>query len=448
MNRMSAFLLAALAVTTVPMVPVVLSAAASPAAPQSTAERQALASQIEQRFEVFPTQGGVVLRPKTRTRDVRAIELNGGSIAIDGEPVTGAELRRRLDGDADVILRLSYLDAPDQHALFEPRQPQLPEAPESPVGPASPPATPTPPSAPARSRRQNRSSSDRVRIGGGVEVGADEIVAGDVVAIGGGAKVDGQVRGEVVAIGGGVDLGPQANVEGDVTVIGGSLHRDPSARVAGEIHEIGLGDVNFWPGLRRLGGGRGPNNVFVGPGNGLGSVFALVFTLSRLAVLCILASIVLLFGRGYVENVSLRAASEPVKAGAVGLLIQLLFFPVLIATIVVMVVTIIGIPLLVLVPFALLAFALLFLVGFTAVAYDVGRLGVSRFGWNGQNPYFVAAVGVALVLSPVLLSRLIGFAGLLWPITWTLLVLGLLTEYVVWTVGLGAVALVRFDRRT
>jgi len=101
----------------------------------------------------------------------------------------------------------------------------------------------------------------------------------------------------------------------------------------------------------------------------------------------------------------------------------------------------------VLVPFALLAFALLFLVGFTAVAYDVGQLGVSRFGWNGQNPYFVAAVGVALVLSPVLLSRLIGFAGLLWPITWTLLALGLLTEYVVWTVGLGAIALVRFDRR-
>ena len=439
MNRMSAFLLAALAV------PVVLLAAPAPAAAQSAAERQALARQIEQRFEVFPTQGGVVLRPKSRTRDVRAIELNGGGIAIDGQPVTGAELRQRLDGDADLILRLSYLDAPDQRALFEPRPPQLPEAPESPISPAAP-AAPTPPNAPTRSRRSN-SSSDRVRIGGGVEVGAGEIVAGDVVAIGGGAKVDGQVRGEVVAIGGGVDLGPQANVEGDVTVIGGALHRDPSARVAGEIHEIGLGDVNFWPGLRRLGGGRVANDVFVGPGNGLGSVFALLFTVSRLAVLCILASVVLLFGRGYVERVSLRAASEPMKAGAVGLLIQLLFFPVLIATIVVMVVTIIGIPLLVLVPFALLAFALLFLVGFTAVAYDVGRLGVTRFGWDGQNAYFVAAVGVALVLSPVLLSRLIGFAGLLWPITWTLLVLGLLTEYVVWTVGLGAVALVRFDRR-
>jgi len=52
------------------------------------------------------------------------------------------------------------------------------------------------------------------------------------------------------------------------------------------------------------------------------------------------------------------------------------------------------------------------------------------------------------VLSPVLISRLIGLAGgLVWPITWTLLLLGLLSEYLVWTVGLGAVALVRFDRK-
>jgi hypothetical protein len=100
------------------------------------------------------------------------------------------------------------------------------------------------------------------------------------------------------------------------------------------------------------------------------------------------------------------------------------------------------------VPFALLAFALLFLIGFTAVACDVGRLAVSRLGWDGQNPYFVAAMGIAVVLSPVLLSRLVGFGGLFfWPITMMLLVLGVITEYVVWTVGLGAVALVRFDRQ-
>jgi hypothetical protein len=205
-----------------------------------------------------------------------------------------------------------------------------------------------------------------------------------------------------------------------------------------------LGNMNLIPAFAE---GARFDRFFNRSGSALGWVFALVATVARLAVLCILASVVLLFGRGYVERVSLRASSEPVKAGAVGLLIQLLFFPVLIATIVLMVITIIGIPLLVLVPFALLAFALLFLVGFTAVSYDVGRLAVSRFGTEQHNPYFVAAIGIAVVLSPVLLSRLLGFSGLLWPLTWTLLLLGLVAEYVVWTVGLGAVALVRFDQK-
>jgi hypothetical protein len=276
-------------------------------------------------------------------------------------------------------------------------------------------------------------------------VATDEVINGDVVAIGGDANVDGQVRGDAVAIFGNLELGPGAGVDGDAIVIGGGLRRDPGARVGGEIHEIGLGDVNFggwwrWP---FMGGLPGPV-----VGSAFGSFFALISTGTRLAIYCILACLVLLFGRGYVERVSVRAVNEPVKAGAVGLLIQLLFFPVLIASIVMMVVTIIGIPLLVLVPFALLAFALLCFVGFTAVSYDVGRLATTRFGGDGQNPYLVAAIGMAVLLSPVLLSRLIGFGGaMVWPITGSLLLLGLLVEYAVWTVGLGAVALVRFDRR-
>ena len=427
----------------------------------STSSAAALRNQIEQRFDVLAIQGGVVLTPKRGNRDVRAIQVTSGDIALDGDLVTGSELRRRLGGDdADLVIRLSYLDASQQRALFEPRQslrraePNLPAPPAPPALP--PPAPPLPPQ-PSRAdevarrvRERMRTrlgrGSDRVRIGGGVQVDEGEVVNGDVVAIGGGARVDGEVRGDVVAIGGGVDLGPHADVQSDVTVVGGSLRRDPAARVGGDINQVEFGDINFWPRGWRLPRFGGPAGLFVG--SAFGSVFALVSTVTRLAVLCILASIVLLFGREHVERVGVRAASEPMKAGAVGLLIQLLFVPVLAVTIVLLVVTIIGIPLLLLVPFALLAFALLFLVGFTAVVSDVGRLAVGRFGWQGQNPYLVAALGIAIVLSPVLIGRLLGFGGgLLWPITWTLLLLGFLAEYAVWTVGLGAIALVRFDRK-
>ena len=98
---------------------------------QGGIDRQTLGRQIEQRFEVLPVQGGVLLKPKRGNRDIRSIELTNGAIAIDGQPVSGAELKRRVEADADLIIRLSYLDASEQRALFEPRpsQPVTPPAP-------------------------------------------------------------------------------------------------------------------------------------------------------------------------------------------------------------------------------------------------------------------------------------------------------------------------------
>ena len=446
-----------------------LVASAPAVSAQDAAERQALARQIEQRFDVLPAQGGVVLRPRTAIRDVRSIQLLDGAIAIDGEPVTGSELRRRLAADADAIIRLSYLSTADQRGLFVPAtappapQPAATPAPPAPREPSAAPEAPRHANPKPRPRGGRNGGGDRVRIGGSVEVGPNEVVngdvaaiggsstvrgqvLGDVVAIGGTAMIDAPVRGDVVSVGGGTTLGPQAEINGDVVVVGGVLRRDPAARVNGEVKEIGLGEINFWPGFRpSVDGGPG---AFFGSGLGLGSVFALVATLTRLAVMCILASIVLLFARDYVERIGVRAASEPVKAGAIGLLIQLLFFPVLIASIVLMVITIIGIPLLLLVPFAILAAVLLALVGFTAVAYDVGRMAMNRFGAAAQNPYVIAAIGIAVVLSPLLISRLVGIAGgFLLPVTWALLIIGLCAEYIAWTIGLGAIALVRFDRK-
>ena len=175
--------------------------------------------------------------------------------------------------------------------------------------------------------------------------------------------------------------------------------------------------------------------------------FALMGTIMRVFILCVLTCLVLFVGRDFVERVGARAAAEPLKAGAVGFLAQLLFVPLLVLTTVVLAITIIGIPLLVLIPFAILAFAGIFLVGFTAVAYRVGRLANARFSWSSANPYLTGVTGILLLVSPVLIARLLGLADwLLFPITGALIFLGLLIEYVAWTVGFGAVALLRFQR--
>jgi hypothetical protein len=179
----------------------------------------------------------------------------------------------------------------------------------------------------------------------------------------------------------------------------------------------------------------------------MGSAFRLLSTIVRVAVLCLLVALVTLLGREYVERIGSRAATEPLKAGAIGLLSQLLFLPVFIVTIVALIVTIVGIPLLVLLPFAVIALGLVALVGYTAVAHRAGGLVTARLAWLGQSPYATAVAGVLLLSSPALLARLVGLAGGVFsPISFVLTLAGFLVEYLAWTVGFGAVALFRFSR--
>ena len=412
----------------------VLAAGGLAAAQQSRTTPDELRRQVERRFDVFTVKDGVALRPRNAVRGVRTIEVSGGEIVIDGAPATGAELRDKLGADADFVIQLSYLDAAAQRTLFG--------APDTTLAPPpAPTPPPSPPLAEAPERSRSRRSGEKIRIAGSVTVDPDEVISGDVVAIGGSAHVFGEVRGEVVAIGGMVELGPNAVVRKDVTVVGGTLRRDPTARIDGEVHEVGVGALS---GVRWT----PPSLATLWWGWTLGAAYALLATFIRVAVLCLLAAVVMLMGRDYVEQIGARAAAEPLKAGAIGFLAQVLFLPILIITIVLLVVTIIGIPLLLLIPFALLGLGAVAIVGFTAVGYHLGRLASARMGWTTLGPYLTTMVGILLVVSPLLIARLIGLGGgPLFPMTIGLGLIGVLIEYLAWTIGFGAVALARFGKQ-
>jgi hypothetical protein len=439
----------------------------------------ALRDRVDRRFEILPLREGLALRPRNAGRGIRLIEIAAGTIAIDGAPATGAELRQRLGEDADLILQLSYLGDAERRILtgaaggpLQGAPTVTPDAPRSPSPTVTPPDAPPPPSASSpsalprpgvpeppsvdrdrsdpdrregigsRSRRSRRGGDDTVRFGRNITVAVDQIVDGDVVAIGGHVTVDGEVRGDVVAVGGGLTLGPRAIIGNNAVVVGGSLIRDPGARIGGDVQEVGIGsiDVGEW------GGWISPLRLW---GRSMvGSAFALVGTIARVAILCLLAALVILLGRDYVERAGALAEVEPVKAGAVGLLAQLLFLPILIITIVVMVITLIGIPLLILIPFVLLGLLLVGLVGFTAVAYRVGRVVALKLGWSTENPYMTTVGGVVVLLSPALLARIVGLSGFPgFPLTGILVIVGFVIEYLAWTVGFGSMALLRFSRQ-
>ena len=407
----------------VPVLAFLLTFGIATAASPQDAEQRALRSQVEQRYDVVPLTNGVALTPKERTRDVRLIEISQGVISINGTPVSGRELRERLNGDADTILRISYLTVEQRRELFG--------------GPGAK-AARSRDDSPVDRRRAGR---ERVRIFGDITVREDEYVDGQAVAVFGDVTVNGELRQEAVAVLGSVVLGPKAVVHGDVVSVGGRVRRSEGSRVDGAVTEVSFADTGIrvepWVGR--------PINVFgFGGFDGLPRLLGSTF---RMVLLALLAGIALVIARGSVERSAERVLANPPKAMLVGLAAELLFLPVLILTIFVLVITLIGIPLLVLVPFAVLMLLVLAFVGFSGTAYAIGQGARRRFGMTGQAAFFDVCLGLLVILSPLLAGRVVGVAG--WPdnpLSWLLVLAGTGFEFIAWTTGFGAVLMNTFSR--
>jgi hypothetical protein len=124
-----------------------------------------------------------------------------------------------------------------------------------------------------------------------------------------------------------------------------------------------------------------------------------------------------------------------------------LLLPVVILVVVVLAVSIVGIPLLALVPFAIVLVMLVMLVGFVALAYQIGGRLTTRFGWAEGGDYLAVALGIVAIGGLTLAAKLAALAGgvLLGA---PLAALGYIVEYVAWTVGFGATLLVLYETQT
>jgi hypothetical protein len=268
--------------------------------------------------------------------------------------------------------------------------------------------------------------------------------AGDaVVAIFGTARVDGRVDGDVVAVGGSVVLGPHADVRGNAVAVGGSVERDPGARVDGDVSEVRIGAPAFGPFVRfRPWGGW---HWLASPFGASTDLFA---SLLRMSLVGLLAAMIVAVGGTPVRRVSRVIAAEPWRAAFAGLAAQVFFVPVLVITVVVLAVSIIGIPLLLLVPFGLLAAVFALFLGFTGAGCAIGDVVRRRTRSHGQNLFVSLVIGLAVVWALTVIARFVGLAG--GPVRVALSVVlaaGFVIEYVAWTVGLGAVLLSRFGRK-
>jgi hypothetical protein len=285
-----------------------------------------------------------------------------------------------------------------------------------------------------------RTTGSRVAIGRNIKVARDEEVSDAVVVIGGSLRVDGRVRDGLVVVGGNLELGPTADVRGDVVMVGGRFTRDPGAQVRGSVSDVSFGEWGSWS----LGGFYLPTVDFGNFGRWV-SLFGAAF---RIALLLLLVAIVLLLARAPVARIGRAAAAEPGRAFALGILAEIFFLPALIIASIGLIVTIIGIPLVVLlVPTVFLGGFAALILGFTGLVCHLGERVGDRLGWQAHSAFLAGTIGLLLVVGPTLLSRLIGIAPA--PVRYAgfgLLMIGVLLEFVVWTMGLGATLMTGFGR--
>jgi hypothetical protein len=285
---------------------------------------------------------------------------------------------------------------------------------------------------------------DVVAVGGSVDVEGD--VQGDVVAVGGPVTIDGKVTGDVVSIGASVELGDDAQVLGEVTSVGGHVNRAEGAEVVGRINEVALGPNFSW----NIGDGHPDwwnwkdHRHFSPFGFGW---FGFGLSLIGVVVLLLLTLLVRLIAGGTVERVRARAVESPWLCALVGLAIELFFVPVLIVVAVILAVSIIGIPLLLLIPFVVLAFLLALVVGYTGVAQAVGEWMGSRSGRPASSPYLSIVFGVLLLqVIHVIAEFFDSFSGFMFFFAVMFGIVGFLIRYAAWTVGIGAVFLAAVRR--
>ncbi len=438
---------------------------------------ETLLAGISDDFRVLVLRDTVVLEPLAGEGEVSTIELNGGEIFLDGVAVSGDELEARLGDSSSSVRALAELEMAELRALLDGDAEQSEQSEQGTTEPESG-ADAEELEEAERSERRERSRSRRERADNRVVVASsliveeDEVsrdavvfggrlevrgrVIGDAAVIGGSAEISGEIGGDLAVIGGSVELEDGAEVQGDVVSVGGSVDRADGAEVLGQVVQVPFdAGISFgswdwdWDSddetdqthsfrIRKPWAQHSP----------FGHALEVGWSLLALGLFALLACLVLLLARNPVERVGAKAVAEPWKSGLVGLLAQILFVPLLVMVCLILLISVIGIPLLILVPFFVLGVVLAAFLGYTAVAYRLGNWLEERFGWSLGSPYLVLLLGIGLLHIWSLIAEVLDFGwGPLSFFAAMFALFGCLLGYLAWTVGLGAAILSRFGTR-
>ena len=258
-----------------------------------------------------------------------------------------------------------------------------------------------------------------VRLFSDAVVPAGERVDGDVVAVFGSVRVEGEVEGTAVAVFGSLDLRRGAVVHGDAVAVGGTLREGDGSKVGGESVQVGFLPLTFGlPGL---------------------SVVLTMIAFSWLVSLFFAWVAAALFP-AQLTRVAVTASRRTLASFLLGIVSG----PLMCVITVVLVVTVVGSPIAVLVP---PAYVILLYAGQLAATYVLGcKLTRRRLGAGGAT--------APLVSGSLLVASIFGFGAILWDtpgivrtVALFFLMVGALLLVGLTTIGAGAFILSRAGSR-
>lgn len=311
-------------------------------------------------------------------------------------------------------------------------------------------APPAPLAAPARSQISFN----------GYTVPRGKVVDGDVVVPFGDVRVEGEVMGDVTVGKGNLELADGAVIHGDAVVSGGGRLLNQGGRVDGEMRvNSDEGEAAAAAAAARgqavHARGEAAEHFRIRNGGWWGSIGegaeGLVSTLTLALILCLIGSGLVFYALPRLERVSGTIRRDAGRAAAVGIAANFLSLPAFVVGVVVLAVTIIGIPLLVLyVPLFWVALSAAAAFGVVAVAHAVGEHTAEQsgsFGSMRRNAYSYTFTGIGILLAPLFAAHLLELTGFLAWLGDLVELLGSLLLWAAATVGFGAVVLTRAGTR-
>lgn len=247
-------------------------------------------------------------------------------------------------------------------------------------------------------------NGDVSAVGGAVAVpGA---VRGDVSSVGGSVDVTGKVSGDVSSVGGKVTLSGSGEVDGDISSFGGTVITGDKAVHKGSVNNMNLGSLrrNISRAVRASRYAENKNEVPGWVAGGLAGLALMAF-FSALVTGVILMLLPPVFFPKNVEAAHAAMKADMWRCCGIGAIIVVCIFPGLLL----MLVSILGIPL---IPFALILLAaagLLGLAAFSVLLQDRFFAGIKRGGPQGLLGK--VAAGYGLVAGLLFLGHLVPIVG-------------------------------------